>query len=367
MEEMEELEEMKEKEEGLEEKALIVPPRGTQLTDLVEEFLFHQRRRVAFQLKIISRSKNALKRMAIKEDQEIARVISEFEEALRGRKSFDKSYQRAERKLTEPGKWKGAAKMYFEFQAMIKRKKPFKKVIAHVKPVLIEEEKWCERTEGFYWEHRQAEEGIMEMIRKAVTDWPVWTNWLRYVNGIELLLAAELKGSFESALAPNETLGNHFQRPSQMRQFAGVGDIRKSRKIKDEQLHYKEELKSLLEGRIATSFLKQKDGEISKSGYRDIYLNYKERHIKKLLAVGFKIVPAAQLPQKDGKKYESPGIISEGHVHQRAVRAMMQKFVDHFWEECRKAEGLPAGPNESYAFKILGHPVNSYIPPIRDI
>ena len=353
-----------EEERPFEEIALLAPPRGTELSDMVEELLKSQQGRVAYQLKIISQSKNALRRMV--KDKNVLQVILEFEEALKKKVGFEKALENAMKEL-ESLENREEARPYFTLAKMVKQGKPFEKIIEYVKPLM--KEKWSDWTEMWYRRYRDQEERIKKRIKETVESWPVWQNWLQYVRGVDLVLAAEIKGGFESALAPGESLGTHFKTPSQMRQFAGLGDVAKSKRVRREKLHCNLALKSVLLGRIGPSFLRQVDrktGE-SKSGYRDLYLKFKEREIEKCKTKGLKIVPASQLPEKEGKKYESPGVISEGHVHQRALRKMMQIFVNHLWEECRKAEGLPAGPEASYAFTVLRHPLSSYIPPIKDI
>jgi hypothetical protein len=357
----------KEREErSFEEKALLVPPRGTELSDLVEEFWDSQRKRIMFQLKIISRSKNELKRMI--KSKKVLQVILDFEEALKKKESFENAYGEAMKKL-ESLKGKEEAKPYFILVKMVYQRKPFERIVEYIKPLLKEKGRWSDWTETLFYTHREQEKRIEKVIKEAVEPWPVWQNWLQFVRGIDLLLAAQLKGGLESALSPEETIGRHFIKPSQMRQFAGVGDPEKSKRKKGEPLHCNLKLKSLLLGRIASSFLRQVDkrsGE-SKSGYRNLYLKFKETIIEKCKAKGIKIVPASKLPERDGKKFEPEGVISEGHIHQQAMRKMMQIFVNHVWEVSRKAEGLPAGPEESYAFKVLGHPLSSYIRPIKDI
>jgi adenylate kinase family enzyme len=354
-------------ERPFEEIALLAPPRGTELADLVEEFWESQKRRIAYQLKIISRGKYWLKRMV--KNKKVLQMILEFEEALRKKEGFEKAFKEAMEKLS-CFQGKEEAVPYFTLVEMIKEKKPFEKVIDYIKPLLKKEGRWSDWAELWYYRYKDQEERIKKRIKSVVEDWPVWQNWLKYLNGIDLLLAAQLKGGFESAISPEETIGTHFKNPSQMRQYSGLGDPKKSKRVKREPLHCNLKLKSVLEGRIAASFLRQVDRETgkSKSGYRELYLKFKEEIIKKNKAKGIKIVPASQLPEReDGKKYEPSGVISEGHIHQQALRKMMQIFVNHLWEICRKAEGLPAGPKESYAFKVLKHPLSSYIPPIRDI
>ncbi len=89
------------------------------------------------------------------------------------------------------------------------------------------------------------------------------------------------------------------------------------------------------------------------SKYAQYFLDQKDAEYKKLLARGWKIIPALDLPKKDGKRYEPEGVISEGHVHNRAVRKMIKLFLSHLFVVWRQAEGLPVRP--CYAEAVLGH------------
>lgn len=90
------------------------------------------------------------------------------------------------------------------------------------------------------------------------------------------------------------------------------------------------------------------------------YIEQKRGYVEHYEAVGIKIVTAASLPKdKRGKKYEPEGVISEGHVHNRALRKMIKLFLACLWLTWREAEGLPI--TKPYAIEKLGH--NSFIDP----
>ena len=93
---------------------------------------------------------------------------------------------------------------------------------------------------------------------------------------------------------------------------------------------------------------------VGTSKFARYYLKQKDREIAQCLNRGWKIVPATKLPKdKDGKKYEPDGMISEGHVHNRALRKMIKLFQACLFLVWREAEGLP--PTKPYAIDILGH------------
>ncbi len=356
-------EEGKEEEEP-EEEAVIPPPRGTELSDAVEDFHFNQRRRIAYWLKIITRAKMALEREYGK-DPDVAPVILEFKEDLKKRRSLEIALEHAEMKLSKIGKWE-KVRLYFEFHRMIKKKISPEKIIDSIKPILLQLKKWSQRTERLYSRYLETEREVMKEIKAAIERRDIWINWLSQVRGIDLLLAAQIIGGFESALEPEETLGKHFENPSQMNAFAGLDIDPKTgkawKKKRGQKLHYNERLRSILIGRLGSSFLRQNSQH---SGYRRLYDEAKEKLIRRFEKEGVKIVPSAKLPvDSAGRHYEPKGMISEAHLHQMALRIPVKMFICHLWEEIRRSEDLPSG--KPYVIEVLGHPEESYIPPIRD-
>jgi len=88
--------------------------------------------------------------------------------------------------------------------------------------------------------------------------------------------------------------------------------------------------------------------------FSNYYLREKEKAIQQFLNKGWKIVPASGLPRdSQKKKYEPEGIISEGHIHNRALRKMIKLFQACLFLVWREAEGLP--PTKPYAIDKLGH------------
>jgi hypothetical protein len=88
--------------------------------------------------------------------------------------------------------------------------------------------------------------------------------------------------------------------------------------------------------------------------FAEYYLTEKAKYIQRFLNQGWQIIPASQLPKdENGKKYEPDGIISEGHVHNMALRKMIKLFQACLFLVWREAEGLP--PTKPYALDKLGH------------
>jgi hypothetical protein len=117
-------------------------------------------------------------------------------------------------------------------------------------------------------------------------------------------------------------------------------------------LHYNSQLRSMC-WRLGSSLLR------ARGKFYGYYLEQKERYVQRYQNEGRSIVPATALPKKDGKRYEPENMISEGHVHNQALRKMIKMFLSCLWVVWREAEGLPV--TRPYAIDQLGH--NSYIDP----
>jgi len=90
------------------------------------------------------------------------------------------------------------------------------------------------------------------------------------------------------------------------------------------------------------------------------YCQEKDRYVEVYTNQGIKIVPAASLPKdSEGKRRENPSVMSEGHIHNQALRKMIKLFLSCLWLEWRKAEGLPL--TKPYAIDQLAH--TSFIDP----
>jgi len=92
---------------------------------------------------------------------------------------------------------------------------------------------------------------------------------------------------------------------------------------------------------------------VGTSKFADYYLAEKAKYMQRFLNQGWQIVPASRLPKKDGKKHEPDGIISNGHIHNMALRKMVKSFQLCLFLVWREAEGLP--PTLPYAIEKLGH------------
>jgi hypothetical protein len=100
------------------------------------------------------------------------------------------------------------------------------------------------------------------------------------------------------------------------------------------------------------------------SQFAHYYLQEKAKDIEQHVNKGIRVVPASDLPKDAAsKKYETDDMISEGHIHNRALRKMIKLFQACLVLVWREAEGLP--PTKPYAIEKLGH--NSMISPWKMI
>lgn len=118
------------------------------------------------------------------------------------------------------------------------------------------------------------------------------------------------------------------------------------------KLAYNSQLRTMC-WRLGSSLLR------AKGVFYDYYIKEKDKYVSKYEGAGIKIVPALSLPKVDGKKQEGDGYISEGHVHNQALRKMIKLFLSCLWLTWREAEGLPI--TKPYAIGQLGH--DSFIDP----
>ncbi len=111
-------------------------------------------------------------------------------------------------------------------------------------------------------------------------------------------------------------------------------------------LEWNSQLRSMC-WRLAGSLLK------AQGIFYEYYLREKERYYERYRAEGKQVVKASELPQARGKRVESDGVITEGHIHNQALRKMVKLFLACLWHVWREAEGLPT--RVPYAHEKQGH------------
>lgn len=113
------------------------------------------------------------------------------------------------------------------------------------------------------------------------------------------------------------------------------------------KLSYNSSLRTMC-WRLGSSLLR------ARGTFYQYYLQEKEKYSNR-----YKVVPAANLPTRDGKHYEPEGVRSEGHIHNMALRKMIKLFLSCLWLTWREAEGLPI--TKPYAIDQLHH--DSFVDP----
>jgi hypothetical protein len=143
---------------------------------------------------------------------------------------------------------------------------------------------------------------------------------------------------------------NKADTPSSLWKFAGYSvenGVAPKRVKGGGKLAYNSRLRSMC-WRLGSSLIKY-DG-----CFRGLYDKEKKAYQERFAKDRIKIVPATQLPKdKNGKRYEPPDLISEGHVHAMALRKMIKIFLSCLWVVWREAEGLSTRP--PYPIEKLGH------------
>ena len=125
-----------------------------------------------------------------------------------------------------------------------------------------------------------------------------------------------------------------------------VEDGKAPKRRTGEKSSYNAQLRTMC-WRLAGSLLR------AKGKFYKYYLSQKEVYEQRYTNAGIRIVPAADLPKVNGKKVETSICISEGHVHNQALRKMIKLFLALLWVSWRNGLGLPV--TEPYAIGKLGH------------
>jgi len=180
--------------------------------------------------------------------------------------------------------------------------------------------------------------------------------WFNRVKGIGKENIGKIVGQVR--VAP-ETNGEGEELPfantiSALWKFCGfsVENGKAPKRTSGEKLSYNSQLRSMC-WRVGSSLMK------AKGKFYDYYLAQKETYAQRYQNEGRSIVPATQLPKVEGKKRETEDCISEGHVHNQALRKMIKLFLACLWLTWREAEGLSV--TKPYAIDQLKH--DSFIDP----
>lgn len=232
----------------------------------------------------------------------------------------------------------------------------------------------------------ELEEYIDGRVARLITDHPAYP-WFSLIKGIGKENIGKVIGQIRvKPIIEIDESGNEVELPyadtiSALWKFAGfsVEEGKAPKRVTGKKLNYNSQLRSMC-WRLATSIQKaglrqmcndcdSTFGSVNKAcpscgsvnfsitattKFTKYLLEQKAALRQKYIDKGYSIVPASSLPKDDNdKKYEPEGVISEGHLHNQALRKMIKLFLSCLWLEWRKAEGLPL--TKPYAIGILEH------------
>lgn len=218
---------------------------------------------------------------------------------------------------------------------------------------------------------RKQEKEIEKMLEKKLKTIGFYNDWLVKVRGIGPVLAGWILGTFDikiattvskmwmySGLNPGLIRGKKSIKADKYKESMGrvIGEketpkgknyiietndmVRGDRVRKDYLSPFNIELKSILIGRLATSFIR------GGSKYRKFYDDRKNRRKNSDSAI---INDSDKNRQDDWKKWNE---VSDGHRDMDAKRYMVKMFLIDLYVAWRKHEGLPV--REPYSNEYLG-------------
>jgi len=179
--------------------------------------------------------------------------------------------------------------------------------------------------QGVTLDIKAQEKTYEQLVADEVGNIPIYTSWLKDIKGVGPIMAAGLIAWVDDPA--------RFDTVSRLWAYAvGKPGERRRRGVK---VGYNPTLKTHC-WKIAGQMIRVRNGR-----YRDLYLSFKDTYSKR----------------EDLKAIEKGSF--KLHIHLMALRKMVKIFLQHFWVEWRKAEGLPV--TEPYVMDKLGH--TSYIKP----
>lgn len=186
---------------------------------------------------------------------------------------------------------------------------------------------------------REVEEYVDRRVAKLLEEHPAYP-WFSRVKGIGKENIGKVVGMVDIEKAPHV---------SSLWKYAGMHVSENGTAPKREtgkKLEYNSQLRSMC-WRLGGSLLK------AKGKFYDYYTLEKNKYTMRFTKEGRQIVPAEKLPKVKGKKTENDQFISEGHIHNMAMRKMIKMFLAMLWISWREAENLPV--SAPYPIEKLGH------------
>ncbi|MEM4204095.1 MAG: hypothetical protein QXS54_08515 [Candidatus Methanomethylicaceae archaeon] len=195
---------------------------------------------------------------------------------------------------------------------------------------------------------KELEQEIKKYIQGKIEDLPIYYRYLEGVKGLGPILCGGLISYFDPYKA---------EHASSFWRYAGLHakDGKAIKRRKGEKTDFNPKLRTLC-WKVGRSFLMSGNEE-----YRAIYEEARRKEREKLNhpeddpknCPHYKECLHSLLGRslRTGRDVKTPPC--KLHIHQRAMRKMIKRFLADFWSEWRKIEGLPV--SEPYAISILKH------------
>ncbi|GAH00009.1 unnamed protein product, partial [marine sediment metagenome] len=183
------------------------------------------------------------------------------------------------------------------------------------------------------------EDYVDERVASLIESHPAY-DWFSCVKGVGKENIAKVVGLMDIEKA------EHISSLWKFAGFSVEGGVAPKRRKGGGKLEYNSQLRSMC-WRLGSSLIRVK------GKFYDYYLEEKDKYYQKYKNRGVQIVPATSLPKKEGKRYEPDDMMSEGHVHNQAMRKMIKLFLACLWLVWRESEKLPV--TSPYAIGILEH------------
>lgn len=215
-----------------------------------------------------------------------------------------------------------------------------------------------------FLESERIEKLILKNIKPMVRTYPIYTEWLKDVNGIAEIIASAFVSGIKTPA--------RFDTISKLWRYCGVGlvDGKIEKRKKHEKIHYSPFMKVTC-WKAGESFVK------SKGIYRDAYDTFRAHEDANNPIFTVSIGDARgraraddadlkPLITKEVNRLKEKGVTelevrrSKGHNYARAKRKTVKLFLSHLWVVWRELEGLPT--SDPYVHAILGH-TNKIDPP----
>jgi len=207
------------------------------------------------------------------------------------------------------------------------------------------------------------EKTIVKYIRSIVKEFPIYTQWLKYVVGVGDVLAAGLIAGIKTPA--------RFSNISKLWHYCGqhVVDGEAPSRQRGAKVDWNPFMRTLC-WKLGESFVKTKGfyrsaydrfrGEEERKNEEGIIrpidkcVGYIPRDDKVVEIVGDKPLTKSKIEKLKKMGYAELRVgMTKAHIHARAKRKTVKLFLAHLWHKWREIEGLPI--TKPYAHTLLGH------------